>query len=102
MALYYDLPAYKDVYRLILKIFEHAKNFSREYKRALGRTSSATVSSCRARRSIWRPFWMTSRSSSWRCAPVDLMVLPIKKQAEPAVLMDSIGRQVTGWGNAGR
>jgi hypothetical protein len=23
MALYYDLPVYRDVYRLILKIFEH-------------------------------------------------------------------------------
>ena len=30
MALYYSLPVDRDVYRL--KIFEHAKDFSREYK----------------------------------------------------------------------
>ena len=35
MALYYDLPVYKDVYRLILKIFEYTKDFSREYKYTL-------------------------------------------------------------------
>ena len=29
MALYYDLAVYKDVYRLILKIFEYPKDFSR-------------------------------------------------------------------------
>ena len=95
MALYYDLPVYKDVYRLILKIFEHAKDFSREYKRALGKTSSATASSPRAR--------MTSRSSSWRRAAASTFkILPLRKEAEPAALMDSIGRQITGWRNAGR
>ena len=36
MALYYDLPVYKDVYSLILKIFEYTKEFSREYKYTLG------------------------------------------------------------------
>ena len=33
---------------------------------------------------------------------VDLKILPIKKQAELAALMDGIGRQITGWRNAGR
>jgi len=33
---------------------------------------------------------------------VDLMVLPMRKPAEPAALMDGIGRQITGWRNAGR
>jgi hypothetical protein len=28
MALYYDLPVYKDVYRLMLTIFEDTKDFS--------------------------------------------------------------------------
>jgi 23S rRNA-intervening sequence protein len=36
MALYYDLPVYRDVYRLILKIFEFTKDFPREYKYSLG------------------------------------------------------------------
>ena len=28
---------------------------------------------------------------------VDMKVLPIKKQAELSLLMDSIGKQITGW-----
>ena len=36
MALYYDLPVYKDVYRLILTIFEYIRDFPREYKYTLG------------------------------------------------------------------
>ena len=31
MALYYELPVYKDTYKLILMIFEYTKDFSREY-----------------------------------------------------------------------
>ena len=36
MALYYDLPVYQDVYRLILKLFELTREFPREYKYTLG------------------------------------------------------------------
>ena len=36
MALYYDLPVFKDVYKLILKIFEYTQGFPREYKYTLG------------------------------------------------------------------
>ena len=36
MALYYDLPVYRDTYRLILKIFECTKDFSKQYKYTLG------------------------------------------------------------------
>jgi len=32
---------------------------------------------------------------------VDMKILSIKKQAELSALMDSIGKQVTGWRNAG-
>jgi hypothetical protein len=31
---------------------------------------------------------------------VDMKILPIKKQAELSLLMDSIGKQITGWRNA--
>jgi hypothetical protein len=31
MALYYDLPVFKDVYKLILLIFEYTKDFPKEY-----------------------------------------------------------------------
>ena len=36
MALYYDLPVYRDTYRLILRIFEVTKDFPRDYKYTLG------------------------------------------------------------------
>ena len=36
MALYYDLPVFKDVYKLILRIFEYTKDFPKEYKYTLG------------------------------------------------------------------
>jgi hypothetical protein len=36
MALYFDLPVFKDVYQLILKIFDYTNHFPREYKFTLG------------------------------------------------------------------
>jgi len=36
MVLYYDFPVYRDTYKLILKIFEYTKDFSKEYKYMLG------------------------------------------------------------------
>ncbi len=39
MALYYDLPVFKDVYKLIkliIKLFEYTKDFPTEYKYSLG------------------------------------------------------------------
>ncbi|MDR1904153.1 MAG: four helix bundle protein [Treponema sp.] len=36
MALYYDLPVFKDVYSLTLRVFELTQHFSREYKFTLG------------------------------------------------------------------
>jgi hypothetical protein len=36
MALYYSLKVFKDVYQLILKIFEYTQGFTREYKYTLG------------------------------------------------------------------
>lgn len=36
MALYYDLPVFQDVYRLVLLLFQYTTNFPREYKFTLG------------------------------------------------------------------
>ena len=36
MALYYDLPVFRDMYKLILKIFEYTKDFPKEYKYTSG------------------------------------------------------------------
>lgn len=44
MALYYDLPVFKDVYQLILRIFDYTKDFPREYKFTLGQDLKRDVS----------------------------------------------------------
>ena len=36
MALYYDLPVFKEVYKLILVLFEVTKDFPKEYEYTLG------------------------------------------------------------------
>jgi hypothetical protein len=36
MALYYELPVFKDVYKLTLLIYSLTKDFSKEYKYTLG------------------------------------------------------------------
>ena len=36
MALYHDLPVYRDTYRLVLKIFEVTKDFGKAYQYTLG------------------------------------------------------------------
>lgn len=36
MALYTELPVYRDTYQLVLKVFELTKDFSREFKYTLG------------------------------------------------------------------
>lgn len=36
LALYYDLPIYREVYRLILPVFEYVRDFSRDYTFSLG------------------------------------------------------------------
>jgi len=43
MALYYELPVYRDVYKLILMIFECTKDFSKEYKYTLGQDMKREV-----------------------------------------------------------
>ena len=35
MALYYDLPVFKEVYKLILLLFQYTKDFPKEYKYTL-------------------------------------------------------------------
>jgi len=36
MALYDELPVYRDVYALILKVYEYTREFPREYRYTLG------------------------------------------------------------------
>ncbi|MEI6067368.1 MAG: four helix bundle protein [Methylococcaceae bacterium] len=111
MALYYDLPVYRDTYKLILKIFEITKDFPKEYKYTLGQDMK------RDALQLVRRFYRANKSAQKKellenfldefellkleirlC--VDMKIVSFKKQAEVTVLMDSIGKQVTGWRNA--
>jgi len=111
MALYYDLPVYRDVYRLILKIFEYTKDFPREYKYSFGQ--DLKHDSIVLVRSIYRANKAKSKTEYLEVflddfeilklevrLCVDLKILPMKKQAEITGLMDGIGKQITGWRNA--
>jgi len=111
MALYYDLPVYRDTYNLILKIYKCTKDFPKDYKYTLGQDMKRDA--LQLVRSIYRANKSTQKKKHLEtfldefellkleirlCA--DLKVLSMKRQAELSGLMDSIGKQVTGWRNA--
>ncbi len=111
MALYYDLPVFKDVYKLIIKLFEYTKDFPREYKYTLGqdikRDGIQLVRSIyRANKEKDKRKYLESFLDDFEilkleiriCA--DMKILSVSKQAELNLLMDSIGKQITGWRNA--
>ena len=108
MALYYDLPVFKDVYKLTLLLFTLTQNFAREYKFILGQDMKRDC--LQLARSIYRANKATTKEvyleefldnfellklEARLC--VDLKLITIKKQAELALLMDGIGKQITGW-----
>ena len=108
MALYYDLPVYRDTYKLILKIFECTKDFSKEYKYTLGQDMKRDAlklvrSIFRANKSVQKKEHLDDFMDDFELIKLeirlctDMKVLPIKKQAELSLLMDSIGKQITGW-----
>jgi len=106
----HELPIYKDVYKLILMIFEHTKEFSREYKYTLGqdmkRDSICLVRSIyRANRNSDKRQYLEEFLDNFEilklevrlCA--DLRLLSIKHQADISQMLDIIGKQATSWKN---
>ena len=111
MALYTELPVYRDTYQLILAVFDYTKDFSREYKYTIGQDMKRDA--MRLVRSIYRANKFKNRADHLEtfldefellkleirlCA--DMKLLSIKKEAELSALMERIGKQVTGWRNA--
>ncbi len=77
MVLYYDLPVYRDTYKLILEIFEVTKDFPIEYKYTLGQDIKRDA--LQLVRSIYRAnktahikerkhSWMSLSCSNWKYA----------------------------------
>jgi hypothetical protein len=111
MALYQDLPVFADVYTLTHKVFLFTQDYPREYKFTLGQDmkcdclvllrsiyrinkSSDKVAHLEAFLDDFELLKLEIRLSG------DLKLLPTKKHSELIMLMDSIGKQITGWRNA--
>lgn len=111
MALYYDLPVFKDVYHLILKIFEYTKDFPREYKFTLGQDLkrdgvNLVRSIYRANKSKEKTQYLEAFLDDFELLKLelrlcnDMKLIPLKKHAELSLLMDKIGKQITAWRNS--
>ena len=94
MALTEQLPVYRDVYKLIQILFDVTQTFPRDYKYSLGQDMKHDA--LRLVRSIYRANRSESKKE-W----LDLKLLTLRKQSEISPLMESIGKQVTAWKNAG-
>jgi hypothetical protein len=113
MALYYDLPVFQDVYRLVLLLFQYTTNFPREYKFTLGqdmkRDGLVLVRSIyRANKAKEKAQYLEQFLDDFELLKleirlaVDLRLVTIKQQAELTLLLSGIGKQITGWRNASR
>jgi hypothetical protein len=111
MALYYNLPVFKDVYHLILKIFEYTKDFPREYKFTLGQDLkrdgvNLIRSIYRANKSKEKTQYLEAFLDDFELLKLelrlcnDMKLIPLKKHAELSLLMDKIGKQITAWRNS--
>ena len=113
MALYYDLPVFKDTYTLMLKIFELTQHFPREYKFTIGQDMKRDC--LQLARSIYRAnkckdkaVYLEHFLDDFELLKLelrlckDLGLFHLKAQASLAVLMDSIGKQIIGWRNSAR
>lgn len=111
MALYHDLPVYKDTYQLTCKIFEHTHHFPREYKYTLGQDMKRDalhlmrniyrVNKAKHKQTLQEEFlddFELLKLQIRLCS--DMKLLSHAKQAELATLTASIGKQMTGWRNA--
>jgi len=111
MALYYDLPVYRDTYQLILKVFEFTKDFAKEYKHTLGQDMKRDALQLvrniyRANKSKDKKAHLEAFLDDFELLKLeirlctDMKVLSVKKQVVLAELMESISKQITGWRNA--
>ena len=100
------------MYQLILKVFEFSKDFPREYKFTLGqdmkRDAIVLVRSIyRANKAKNKTEYLEQFLDDFEILKleirlyVDMEIMSYKKQSEIALLIEGIGKQITGWRNAG-
>ena len=111
MALYYDLPVFRDVYKLTLRVFALTSHFPREYKFTLGqdlKRDCILLVRCiyRANKVKDKATYLEEFLDSFEVIKFelrlcfDLKLVTIKQHAELSVFMESVGKQITAWRNA--
>ena len=101
------------MYKLILLIFEYGKDFPKEYKYTLGQDLkrdgiNLVRSIYRANKTKNKVEYLETFLDDFEVLKIeirlcaDMKILSIKKQAALSLLMDGIGKQITGWRNASR
>ena len=111
MALYQDLPVFRDVYALTGKVFMFTQGFPREYKFTLGQDMKRDCLTLL--RSIYRVNKARDKVEHLEGflddfellrleirLSTDLKLLSVRQQADLVEVMDKIGKQITGWRNA--
>jgi hypothetical protein len=99
MALYYDLPVFRDVYTLTLQLFEITQHFSREYKFTLGQDMKRDClilvrSIYRANKNKEKGAYLEQFLDDFEVLKLeirlckDLQLITIKQQAQFALLME--------------
>ena len=110
MALYSELPVYRDSYRLLMEIYKVTNTFSREYKFSLGQdmrrdTLSLFRNLYRANKNKDKTAHLEAFLDDFELLRLeirlclDLKLLSFKKMAEISLITDSISKQVTAWKN---
>ncbi|MCR5039535.1 MAG: four helix bundle protein [Bacteroidales bacterium] len=108
MALYYELPVYRDTYTLLLMVFEATKSFPREYKFTLGQDMKRDCMELvryiyKANRAAVKTEHLEAYLEQFEILKLelrlcyDLKVIGLRKHAEFSEIMEKIGKQVTGW-----
>jgi hypothetical protein len=110
MALYSELPVYREVYRLTLRVHQLTQGFAREFKYTLGQDMKRDclqllrdvyrINRSRDRAPLLEAFlddFELLKLEIRMCG--DLRLLTVAQQAELAELTTSIAKQITGWRN---
>ncbi|MBU1718866.1 MAG: four helix bundle protein [Bacteroidetes bacterium] len=111
MSLCYDLPVYRETYKLLLEIFLITKDFPREYKYTIGQDMKRDALELlrgiyRANKSKEKKEELEATLENFEILKLeirlcsDLKILPVKKQATLAGSTESIGKQMISWKNA--
>ena len=111
MSLIYELPVYKDVYQLTLRLFQITTTFPREYKFTIGQDIKRDCIVLvryiyRANKTKEKTQYLEQFLDHFEIIKfelrlcTDLKLITIKQQSELSQKMESIGKQITAWRNS--